>query len=469
MSFNTIKVNSTDTGYTHSIFDISEYNSGAIYANLSAALAAVPQNKQQGGMTVKFIQQIPARYSVVKTENLETEPTGTLLSEAPYIDSGTYDESQLSTIFSTLPSSTGAGNALTYYVAVTVDETTTYTSWVITKVQNSSNKYVQYRLMSDTFNTTPSNWQGVDDEPVAGSDNLVKSGGVQEIIFNNSFWGKGTTYVESKIYGLIPGNTYRLWLEKTSWDFGRQSENANVLDVGAYYNRERIERYFHYYSRNAPFNKYYDITIPENIDYLSVGGRASVGVRVRFTLEDITISNEIKTDVTKINYINQVVTPIEVIGQGNTYIETELPDLKAGSSYIFNIPNWDKAGITEDTSPRLFSIQYYDSENVERLLVRVPTISLPDNSYFVNIPTDATRVTMGTRLALNATVTIVISGADYYFIDDNKINSVTEKIEDNYSRILNSYFVGKDTSFVEQKFFGLIPGNTYRIYLEKTT
>jgi len=135
MGFNSIKVNNTDTNYTHSIFDISEYNSGAIYANLSAALAAVPQNKKQGGMTVKFIQTVsPARYSVVKTENLTTEPTGTLLSEAPVIDSGTYDESQLRTIFSTLPSSTGAGNALTYYVAVTVDETTTYTSWVITKV-----------------------------------------------------------------------------------------------------------------------------------------------------------------------------------------------------------------------------------------------------------------------------------------------------------------------------------------------
>lgn len=45
-------------------------------------------------------------------------------------------------------------------------------------VPNSDNKYVQYRLMSDTFNTTVANWQGVDNEPTAGSDNLVKSGGV---------------------------------------------------------------------------------------------------------------------------------------------------------------------------------------------------------------------------------------------------------------------------------------------------
>ena len=45
-------------------------------------------------------------------------------------------------------------------------------------IQTSDNKYVQYRLMSDSFNTTVANWQGVDNEPIAGSDNLVKSGGV---------------------------------------------------------------------------------------------------------------------------------------------------------------------------------------------------------------------------------------------------------------------------------------------------
>ena len=45
-------------------------------------------------------------------------------------------------------------------------------------IQSSDNKYVQYRLMSQTFSTTVSDWQGVDDEPTVGSDNLVKSGGV---------------------------------------------------------------------------------------------------------------------------------------------------------------------------------------------------------------------------------------------------------------------------------------------------
>jgi hypothetical protein len=45
-------------------------------------------------------------------------------------------------------------------------------------VQSSDNKYVQYRLMADEWSTNVSDWQGVDDEPVAGSKNLAESGGV---------------------------------------------------------------------------------------------------------------------------------------------------------------------------------------------------------------------------------------------------------------------------------------------------
>ena len=44
--------------------------------------------------------------------------------------------------------------------------------------QSSDNKYVQYRLMSNVWSINVNNWQGVDDEPIAGSDNLIKSGGV---------------------------------------------------------------------------------------------------------------------------------------------------------------------------------------------------------------------------------------------------------------------------------------------------
>lgn len=45
-------------------------------------------------------------------------------------------------------------------------------------IDSTTHEYAIKRLMSSTWNTTESNWQGIDDEPTANSNNLVKSGGV---------------------------------------------------------------------------------------------------------------------------------------------------------------------------------------------------------------------------------------------------------------------------------------------------
>ena len=51
--------------------------------------------------------------------------------------------------------------------------------------QSSDNKYVQYRLVKNAWSTSVNDWQGVDDEPIFGSENLVKSGGVKEVIYKS--------------------------------------------------------------------------------------------------------------------------------------------------------------------------------------------------------------------------------------------------------------------------------------------
>lgn len=172
------------------VFDISEYNSGNAYTGLANALGNnginVPPFIRRGGMSVKFKQIItPATYTVVKTEGATEQPTGTEIQNDPGIISGTYTAEELS-VFTTLPAT--LNSSLTYYLAVTetVDEqeVTIYTTWIITLVQTSDHKYVQYRLMATAFSTTESDWQGVDDEPTSGSDNLVNSGGVFETLLN---------------------------------------------------------------------------------------------------------------------------------------------------------------------------------------------------------------------------------------------------------------------------------------------
>ena len=76
MSFNTIKVNNTDTNYTHSIFDISEYT-GKTYETLSDALADVPDGKKKGGMTVSFVSTSDNNYIQCRlmAQNFTTDTT----------------------------------------------------------------------------------------------------------------------------------------------------------------------------------------------------------------------------------------------------------------------------------------------------------------------------------------------------------------------------------------------------------
>lgn len=173
-------------------FDISAYNSGTVYQSLTAALNAVPNNMRAGGMSVKFIQEItPAKYNVVKTEGLTTEPTGTELSSDPNIISGTYTASELNNLstVSALPDTLNSSK--TYYLEVAGD-TTTYTEWVVTYVQTSDNNYVKFSYMGTAVTGDPNpfldtdNWQSmnVDDEPTEESNNLVKSGGVKNSIAN---------------------------------------------------------------------------------------------------------------------------------------------------------------------------------------------------------------------------------------------------------------------------------------------
>ena len=64
----------------------------------------------------------------------------------------------------------------------------------------SGNKYVQYRLMNQNWSTVVTDWQGVDDVPTTGNDNLVKSGGVADSINNlEQRIGEKLTDVDEKI------------------------------------------------------------------------------------------------------------------------------------------------------------------------------------------------------------------------------------------------------------------------------
>ena len=76
--------------------------------------------------------------------------------------------------------------------------------------------------MLQTFSTNKSNWQGVDDNPTVGSDNLIKSGGIITSIFaktGNIVWERGNMKAEN---GKI------VYFDQTKNNRIRTAENAYI-------------------------------------------------------------------------------------------------------------------------------------------------------------------------------------------------------------------------------------------------
>lgn len=71
-------------------------------------------------------------------------------------------------------------------------------------IDSASGRYVEYRLTADEWSSMASDWQSrnIDDIPTAGSDNLVKSGGVAELFTYNpqTFQGRGINKETGEIY-----------------------------------------------------------------------------------------------------------------------------------------------------------------------------------------------------------------------------------------------------------------------------
>ena len=154
-------------------------------------------------------------------------------------------------------------------------------------IQSSSNKYVQYRLMATSFSTNASDWQGIDDEPTAGSDNLVKSSGLH----SNSFWdleeteefniadknGKkglsvGKDGVKARVYNIV-------------------DENGNITDTIGNYNKLGDGGFF----QEKKGTYYFPSSISSSnsgLSYAVVGNEAKFEKSIKVEVNDITPTSD---------------------------------------------------------------------------------------------------------------------------------------------------------------------------------
>ena len=105
--------------------------------------------------------------------------------------------------------------------------------------QSSDNKYLQYRLMSDAFSTTVTDWQGVDEEPTTGSQNFVESRGIYGMLYNERNTKQGylkqdltdtiidnPNWIVSDYIPVSPGVTVHVYVVKTN----EHNDNAAILE-----------------------------------------------------------------------------------------------------------------------------------------------------------------------------------------------------------------------------------------------
>lgn len=104
---------------------------------------------------------------------------------------------------------------------------------------------------------------------------------------SNYLIGDNNTYVSKDIYGLVPGHTYRVYLKNPNWDTsGVTITGAYLFTLRSSYNG--VQTNFYNINIGTTVNPYYDITIPDNSDYVRVGCRATKDEMVYYNFIDIT-------------------------------------------------------------------------------------------------------------------------------------------------------------------------------------
>jgi len=167
---------------------------------------------------------------------------------------------------------------------------------------------------------------GVDNEPTAGSDNLIKSGGVFKFLFNKFIKGADMTYVETPTYGLIPNHTYYLFIKDTNWALpSAMTTGYNKLALDNIYNGAKTN--IKQWDKNSVVLQPIPFTVPQNSDYILVGGRAAVGTNIEFYISDVDV-NDLQQDIKDLQ--QDVYSSIDMLKfkyvQGSVYQGILLPD-----------------------------------------------------------------------------------------------------------------------------------------------
>lgn len=158
-------------------------------------------------------------------------------------------------------------------------------------------------------------WNGTWTKDVSG----FASESIKEFILNSFFVGNGASYQSVRINGLKPGSKYRVTLFNPNYDTTGISGGGYLFSINSYNNG--TQTFIAGTFRARP--EYYDITIPTDSEYITIGGRAVSGERVLFSVQNLDILNLIqeyvktKTGVEDFSIVDENGNAIVVFSNGH--------------------------------------------------------------------------------------------------------------------------------------------------------
>lgn len=290
----------------------------------------------------------------------------------------------------------------------------------------------------------------VDEEPLASSDNLAKSGGISANSHSVVIKGNDMNLFYYRPKWLKAGRWYRVKVLKP-WDL----TNLNYGVFNIIYMKDNVSHFIYPYAKtsfvdyNIPFPNIIDFKMPEETEYddFYINGRAPSSTFVRLTITDVTEEYQLGY------HIGHSVYSGSLTGNGTTAVRF-YPRLKPGYKYIIKIlnPDWDTSGALVAWRA-VFAVEYADSEGTVHELCSLYTSgeTTEVQPLYKFVCPDYAWI----NIALRAKVGEVVN-FEIYEIEDTA---------NGYHELLNNnFFVGNGTTLATTYLYHLIPGHTYRVY-----
>lgn len=197
--------------------------------------------------------------------------------------------------------------------------------------------------------------------------------------FKNYFIGGGSGYVRNEIYGLIPGHAYTITLKSTEWDLPSVAA-SDLLKFGVHGWKDGVEQSILAFGYGHVLSKQYTFIMPD-VDYIAIGGRATVGTKVWYNLDDTTDTKTIFESIgvsairgINIDTVNKIIDfgsdAVLIIGN-NTYI---LQNIHSDVTKYRNIPYYvTNSGaniiVFNLDTKEIYAKVYYHTRNKNEVLI----------------------------------------------------------------------------------------------------